>query len=188
MISGFTDLFKLSENALPYIWQFLTAIFLHGSLSHLAYNLFALILFGLITERLIGSKRFLLLFFLSGILANIISWYWYPNALGASGAIMGVIGVAAAIKPLMIVWAFGMILPMFIVAILWIIGSILGIFGFGSQNIGYLAHLSGVLIGILYGLSLRLRSKRKKPGFIFQRKIKIPENIMRRWEYNYMHK
>jgi len=188
-IPGFTDVFKLSSDAFPKIWQFVTAIFLHGSLQHLAYNLFALLLFGFILERLIGGNRFLTLFFVSGILANLISWYWFPNALGASGGIMGVIGTIAIIKPLMAVWAFGLILPMFIVAILWIVGSVIGIFGFGAGNIGYLAHLVGILFGIIYGLWIRLESKKRKQGsIIYSRKIRIPESSMRRWENMYIKK
>lgn len=184
-IQGFTDLFMLSENALYMPWQFITAIFLHGSLLHLVYNLFALIIFGLILEKLIGSNKFLMLFFISGILANIISFWFYPNALGASGAIMAIIGTLSIIRPLMAVWAFGMILPMFLVALLWIIGSVLGIFGFGDQGTGHLVHLIGLFFGVLYGFYLKLRARKVKE-IIYQRKIIIPEGYMRNWENYYL--
>jgi membrane associated rhomboid family serine protease len=49
-------------------WTMLTYIFLHGSFAHLFYNMFALALFGSILERVIGGKRFLFVFFVSGIL------------------------------------------------------------------------------------------------------------------------
>jgi membrane associated rhomboid family serine protease len=186
-LPGFTETFYLSENALTRPWQFVTAIFLHGSVVHLLYNLFALFLFGLILERLIGSKRLFWLFLLSGIFANIISFYWFPNALGASGAIMAIIGTLAIVRPMMAMFAFGMILPMFFVAIIWVIGSILGIFGFGDQGTGHLAHLSGIFIGILYGLFLRLRYKeRKESSLMYQKKIILPESYMRSWEDAYM--
>ena len=183
-ISGFTDLFKLSENALTMPWQFVTAIFLHGSLTHLVYNLFALIIFGIILESTIGSKKFLSIFLVGGIIANIISFIWYPNALGASGGIMAIMGCLAILRPTMAVWAFGMILPMFIVAILWVTGSVIGIFGFGDQGTGHLAHLLGLIVGILYGIYLRISSKKLKTGY--QRKIKIPESSMRNWEDYHM--
>jgi len=186
-IRGFTDLFKLSENALTMPWQFITAVFLHGSLQHLVYNLFALIIFGLILEQLIGSKKFLMVFILGGVFANLISFWFYPNALGASGAIMAVIGMLAILRSTMGVWAFGMILPMFIVAILWVSGSIMGIFGFGDQGTGHLAHLLGLLVGILYGLYYRLGS-RSQSYSLTKRKIKIPETYMRSWEDAYMNK
>jgi hypothetical protein len=187
LIPGFTELFFLSEHALFMPWQFITAILLHGSLTHLLYNLFALFLFGLILERLIGSKKFLWLFLISGFLANLISFFWYPNALGASGAIMAVLGTVAVLRPMMVVWAFSMPMPMFVLAIIWVVGSVLGIYGFGDQGTGYLAHLSGIFIGILYGLFLRLKHKTQKENSImFKSKITIPEEDIRRWEDHYM--
>ncbi len=183
-LPAFTDFFMLTENALKMPWQFLTAVFLHGSLAHLAYNLFALIIFGLILESLIGSKRFFWLFMLSGIFANLISFWWYPNALGASGAIMAVIGCLAAIRPMMVVWAFNLPMPMFALAILWTGGSILGIFGLGDSGVGHLAHLSGLFVGLIYGLILRAGYLREYT--IYRSKMVIPEHYMRSWEDYYL--
>jgi membrane associated rhomboid family serine protease len=185
----FTQTFILSQDALIKPWQFLSAIFLHGSLMHLLYNIFALFIFGLILERTIGSKKFVLLFLVSGILANIFTFYFYPNSLGASGAIMALIGCLAVLRPMMAVFSFGIILPMFAVAIIWIIGSFLGIFGFGDQGIGYIAHLSGLFIGVLYGFFLRLKYKRENSSvYSSRRRIVIPEDTMRSWERVYMGK
>jgi len=181
-ISGFTEFFMLTENAPNMFWQFLTAVFLHGSITHLIYNLFALILFGLMLEKLVGSKKFLILFFVSGILANLISFYWYPNALGASGAIMAVIGCLAAIRPMMVIWAFNLPMPMFVAAIIWIGGSVLGIFGLGDQNTGYLAHLSGIFIGAIYGLFLRLIHGSFGGQKVQREQEVISEDYMRMWE------
>jgi len=103
IIPNFTDSLLLNQQSFPEVWRFVTAIFLHGSLTHLIFNLFALILFGLVLESLIGSNRFLLVFFSTGIIANIISFNFYPASLGASGAIMGIIGALTVSKPLMTV-------------------------------------------------------------------------------------
>ena len=75
IIPNFTDLFVLNQKAITnfQIYRFLTAIFLHGSITHLAFNLFALFFFGLVLEKTIGTKRFLIAFFSTGIIANIIS-------------------------------------------------------------------------------------------------------------------
>lgn len=187
LIPDFTDLFYLSENAWKMPWQFITAVFLHGSITHLLYNLFALFLFGIILEKLIGSKKFFWLFLFSGLFANIISFFWFPNALGASGAIMAVLGTLAVLRPMMVVWAFNMPMPMFILAIIWVAGSVLGLFGFGDSGVGHLAHLSGIFLGILYGLFLRLKHKtQKENSIIFERKILIPEEDMRKWEDFYI--
>jgi len=182
IVPRFTDSFMLTPNAISMPWQFLTAVFLHGSITHLFYNLFALFLFGLMLEGIIGSKKFLWLFMLSGIFANMVSFYWYPNALGASGAIMAVIGCLAVLRPGMTVWAFNLPMPMFIAAILWVGAGILGIFGFGDQGTGHLAHVSGIFIGVLYGFYLRYKYPQSKPGFSQTQRIIIQEGAMRRWE------
>jgi membrane associated rhomboid family serine protease len=180
IIPGFTELFVLNEGVFDYeIWRLITAIFLHGSLPHLLYNLFALFFFGIALEKLIGSRKFLLLFFASGIIANLISVNFYPSSLGASGAIMGIIGSLTIIKPLMMVWAFGLILPMFIAAILWVVGDILGIFF--PSGVGNIAHLSGIAIGLIIGLILRLKKKTS-----YKYKVRIPETYMRDWEKKYL--
>ncbi len=181
---GFTELFVLNSNALTgEYWRFITAMFLHGSAVHLFYNLFALFFFGVALEKLIGSRKFLFVFFASGIIANIISVNFYASSLGASGAIMGIIGTLTIIKPLMMVWAFGLILPMFIAAILWVIGDILGVFM--PSNVGNIAHLSGIGIGFLIGLVLRkyVRKRTKKV-----KKVVIPDYYMTGWEKRYMKK
>jgi len=180
LIPGFTEFFVLNELAYSQIWRFVSSIFLHGSVMHLAYNLFALFFFGLSLEKLIGSRKFLFLFFGSGIIANIISLNFYPSSLGASGAIMGIIGALAIIKPLMMVWAFGLILPMFLAAILWVVGDILGIFM--PSNVGNIAHLSGVGIGLLLGLVFRLFRKKKTKS----NKVEISEKDLRGWERRYV--
>ena len=114
-IKGVTEQFVLNENSFIQPWRFLTAIFLHGGLLHLLYNMFALVLFGLFLEGLIGGRKFLLVFFVSGILANIISVFFYPSSLGASGAISGIIGALIIVRPMLVVWAFGLPMPIFIV-------------------------------------------------------------------------
>jgi membrane associated rhomboid family serine protease len=157
---GFTDALILNQESFSQPWRFVSAIFLHGSLSHLVYNLFALILFGLILESLVGSKKFLLLFFITGILANLISVNFYFASLGASGAIFGIIGALAVIRPMMTIWAFGLPMPMFVAAIIWAAGDIIQTFV--PTNVGTIAHLSGIFFGVILGLFFR-KKKGKKP-------------------------
>src|SRR3989338_128069 len=116
-VLDFTEMFVLNSTAFQQPWRFLTAIFLHGGLGHLVYNLFALLLFGSILEQLIGGKRFLFVFFLTGILANLVSVNFYSSSLGASGAIFGVLGALIFVRPMMVVWAFGLPMPIFVAGI-----------------------------------------------------------------------
>jgi len=174
----FTDMFVLNQQSYIQIWRFVSAIFLHGSIMHLAYNMFALILFGLILEKFIGSRKFLLVFLLTGILANLISVNFYESALGASGAVFGVIGALTIIRPGMTVWAFSMPMPLFLAAILWAAGDLMGIFM--PSNIANLAHLSGLGLGLILGLYFRFKRKQVSPGVSY--KIELPEQYVRNWE------
>ena len=180
LIPGFTEMFVLNQDSFLQPWRFFSAIFLHGGLGHLAYNLFALAFFGFILEKTIGSEKFLALFLVSGIFANIIAVNFYNSSLGASGAIMGIIGTLALLRPLMMVWSFGMILPMFLVAIFWVVGDVLGIFV--PDNVGNIAHLAGIFIGFLYGAYLVFQKRTGK-----QEKEQGPseEDVME-WEGKYM--
>jgi len=150
---GFTETFLLDSKHYSQIWRLVTAIFLHGGFAHLLYNLFALGLFGSMLERFIGSKRFLIIFFVTGILANIFSINFYDSSLGASGAIFGVIGALVAIRPLMFVWAFGFPMPLFVAGALWIAGDLIGLFI--PSNVANLAHLSGIFFGLILGFIYR---------------------------------
>lgn len=180
-INGFTNEFLLSEQAIKKPWQFLTAIFLHNDIGHLFYNLIALLFFGVTLEKTVGTKIFIKIFLISGIFANFISFWFFPNSLGASGAIMGIIGAITIMKPEMPAFVFGMIVPIFIASIIWITGDLLGLFGIGKSNIGYLAHLSGIFIGIIYGIYLKPNFKKMK-----NEKINIPEEIVQEWENNFI--
>ena len=156
LFEGFTELFLLDSEYYVEVWRFISAIFLHGGLAHLLYNIFALGLFGSMLERLIGSRRFLIVFFASGILANIVSVNFYDSSLGASGAIFGVIGALIVVRPLMVVWAFGLPMPLFIAGILWAVGDLIGLFV--PSNVANLAHLSGMFFGLLLGIFYRKKA------------------------------
>lgn len=184
LISGFTEFFVLNSKAWWEIWRFVSSIFLHGGMVHLIYNLFALALFGSILEKFIGSRRFLIVFFVSGILANLISVNFYDSSLGASGAIFGVIGALILVRPMLVVWAFGMPMPIFIAGILWGIGDVLGTIGFlvGNpiDNTGNIAHLSGMFFGLIFGMMYRKRRRKRKDRMV------IDERTVRDWERDYM--
>jgi len=185
LFSGFTEFFILNSLSWVEPWRFLSAIFLHGGLGHLAYNLFALLLFGSILEKLIGGKRFLIVFFTTGILANLIAVNFYSSSLGASGAIFGVVGALIFVRPMQVVWAFGLPMPIFVAGIFWAIGDLMGAVGFlmGNpiNNTGNLAHLSGMGIGLLMGAFFR-----KKKKVIRRKKFEFDERFMRNWEESYL--
>jgi rhomboid protease GluP len=74
-------------------WRLLTPMLLHGSVLHIAFNMYALFIFGPGLERHFGRLRFLALYLLSGFAGNVTSFIFSPaNSLGSSTAVFGLIG------------------------------------------------------------------------------------------------
>src|SRR5574344_626217 len=88
-----------------YVWQLFTYMFVHANMSHLFFNMLALVMFGMMLERQLGSKEFLLFYLLSGFLCGVISFLIYQIAgtnvvlLGASGAIYAMLFLFAVMFP-----------------------------------------------------------------------------------------
>ena len=180
LIPSFTDLFILkSSGALKNPWTLITSTFLHGSIVHLLYNLFALALFGSILENIIGTKKFLLIYSISGLVASLFSIPFYNSVLGASGAIFGIIGALAIINPKMVVWVFGFPMRMYLALIIWVLIDIFGIIF--PTNTANIAHLSGVLIGVISGFILRSSRITKNKD-----SIEINNETLEEWEDRYM--
>ena len=75
------------------VWRFITPIFLHGSIVHLGFNMYALFALGPSLERFYKHWRFLVLFLLGGFAGNVLSFMFTKNpSLGASTAIFGLLG------------------------------------------------------------------------------------------------
>ena len=175
-VERFTTLFILDRYFSYQIWRFVTALFLHGSLSHLIVNVFALALFGTILESFVGSRKFILIFFTSGIIANIIAVNYYPVSLGASGAIYGILGALVLLRPMLVVWVYGLPMPMFVAGAVWLVNDLVGLFL--PSDIGHIAHLSGIAVGVVFGIFYRGESVKKEK----RERVRLHEGYMRRWE------
>jgi len=153
-----------------YLWTILTSMFMHGSVFHLFANMMSLFFLGGLLERIIGKKKFLLIYMISGIIASLffvlIAYAFQSDmdalAVGASGAIFGIAGMLAVLTPKMPVYILfiPIALPMWLGAILillvlWIISAAFSI------PIGNLAHLGGLLTGLAYAFYLKLKYPRK---------------------------
>ena len=149
-------------------WTLLTAIFLHGSIVHLLYNGFGLAVFGSILEETVGSRRFLAIFFITGLVSSIASTFFYNSVIGASGAIFGIMGAVTVLHPTMTVWVYYIPMPMYLAAVVW---AVVDMFGFivptGIANAG---HLAGLAAGIAAGFVIRGRKPVRLRAWGFGRK------------------
>jgi len=132
-------------------WRLITSIFAHDGIGHLLSNMFALVLFGLLLEVRIGSGRLVALFLGSGLLVNVLTPY--EQSLGASGAIMGIIGALTVLSPRLPVWVAGLPMPLIFASVVWLVQDFVGIFV--PSTIGHIAHLIGLVLGVAVGFFWR---------------------------------
>ncbi|MEN8253948.1 MAG: rhomboid family intramembrane serine protease [Verrucomicrobiota bacterium] len=157
------------------VGQLFTYMFVHANFNHLFMNMLGLFFIGPTVERTLGSYRFFVLYYLSGILGG-LGWSLlapeYAACLGASGAVMGVLGAFAALYPKakLLLW---FVLPVRA----WVLVAVLAIWELtemiGDPKVGGIAnaaHLMGGIAGFSYAFSLKHPQivdevKRKLPGF-----------------------
>jgi membrane associated rhomboid family serine protease len=120
-----------------------TAMFLQANFQHIIFNMIALVIVGPAVEVLLGRARFLALYLIAGLAGSVASYLLSPAGilgLGASGAIMGLLGAY-------IVIGLRRRLPVARVVALLVLNLIIGFTG----DIDWRAHLGGVAVGALLG-------------------------------------
>lgn len=139
-------------------WRIVSAIFLHGGLLHLGFNLLALSDFGSVLERRFGALPVAAVFLATGMAGFLASTLWHPEdvSIGASGALFGLLGWWAVAA-----WRLGEFLPpqekrRRLATLLVVIGVALG-FGFVVPGIDNAAHLGGLVAGLVLGGVATLR-------------------------------
>ena len=136
-------------------YRLLTAGFIHVDYNHLFFNGFTLFIFGGNTLYGLGSVNFIILYLISLLLGNGLAYYYhksnpYYTAVGASGAIMGIVYSSILMFPdmqLAIIF-FPIPFPAYIFGVGYLIYTL---FGIKSQNdgIGHTAHFGGAIGGII---------------------------------------
>jgi membrane associated rhomboid family serine protease len=134
--------------------------FLHADTQHLLFNMLSLYFFAEVVVDLLSPVQFLIIYFGSLILGNLLSLYFHKNeyhysAVGASGAVSGIIYAAILLQPGMSLMFF--FIPIPIPAYLFGIGYLLySIYGMKNRvgNIGHDAHFGGAIGGYIITLFL----------------------------------
>ncbi|MEM4675115.1 MAG: rhomboid family intramembrane serine protease [Nitrososphaerota archaeon] len=145
-----------------------TSMFLHADFFHIFFNMYALFLLGKDCEVAYGSRKFTLLYFLSGILAGILHSAYiytlfpeeaYRPAIGASGAIFGVMASYAVLFPFRRLFVFFGLIPVAAPAIVVIFGlaliQLLYAIAMPLGSIAYVAHVGGFITGLILTLIYR---------------------------------
>jgi len=158
------DYFALSVGGLRhgFVWQLLTYQFMHGGWLHLLLNCWAIYVFGRAVEETMGSKRFLALYFSSGVIGGlfqalagvVLGGAFAAPVVGASAGVFGLVAAFAALypeRPLMLLLFF--IIPVNMRAkFLLLFSAVLAVVGliFPTDNIAHAAHLGGMLTGLVF--------------------------------------
>ncbi|MCL4417481.1 MAG: rhomboid family intramembrane serine protease [Actinobacteria bacterium] len=153
---------KIKLNSIYTLTPFFTSMFLHGSLLHIASNMWFLWIFGNDVELFLGRIRFLVIYILSGLAGNIVQYLLMPSSpipmLGASGAIAGILGAyyflfpRSKVRTLLFIFFFVTLvnIPASIMLAYWFFLQVLsGLITYpSSQNMGgiaFFAHIGGFL-------------------------------------------
>jgi membrane associated rhomboid family serine protease len=160
----FTGLFALVPRLVVegmQVWRLATYMFLHGSPTHLLFNMLILWLFGSALESTWGRRHFLRYYLFCGVGAGLVSLLFYSNpVVGASGAIYGLYLAYAMIFPnnLIYLWFVLPIKAKHLVIGLALLQLAYGLSG--PSGVAYFAHLGGMAAGLLYFRSDFLRRAR----------------------------
>ena len=127
--------------------------FLHVDLMHLLFNMFTLYMFAPFVINSVGAMYFAYLYFGSLIAGNLLTLYfhkdeYYYRAVGASGAVMGIIYSAILLEPNLYMYGF---IPGYIFGFAYLLFSIYGMKA-KNDNIGHVAHFGGAIGGFVITL------------------------------------
>ncbi|MCF7866112.1 rhomboid family intramembrane serine protease [Candidatus Woesearchaeota archaeon] len=176
IIPGFTQAFVLNSSTVWFQpWTILTSMFMHGGMGHLIFNMYALFIFGNLIESKIGTKRFLFIYFISGIIAALAHILFSgSSALGASGAIMGILGVTIILLPnLRVLFFFVFPMSMRTAGIIFALIDIMGLITPLGSGIAHWAHLGGLAAGLLFGFYLSKKKKSFQKTFYSGPKVEL---------------
>jgi hypothetical protein len=151
-------------------WRLMSSGFLHTGWTHLFFNMFSLYVFSANIFEALGNFNFLIIYAVSLIGGNLLSLFIHRHhgdysAVGASGAVCGIVFASVALYPGAGVGLFGVYIPGWLYALLYVLFSIYGIRS-AKDNIGHDAHLGGAIIGMLVAIFMH-------PAALFENYITI---------------
>jgi membrane associated rhomboid family serine protease len=134
--------------------------FLHADIGHLAFNMLTLYFFAPVVIAYLGSTSFIIIYFASLLFGSLLTILFHKNdynyrAVGASGAVTGVLYSAILLRPDMMLGLFFIVpIPAYLFGILYLLYSIYGMRA-KNDNIGHTAHFGGAIGGYLVTLATR---------------------------------
>ena len=155
-------------------WCLVTSGFLHRDWTHLALNMLGVFVFGRVVERHLGVARTLMIYFGALVISMMFSTAVYAFVfsksvaiIGASGAVMGLLGAAMLLEPFAVTWEMFLPLPVMVKGWLFLLADLKGFLGGERDGVSHLAHLTGFLsVAFLVYLLSRKDQKKMRAGLI----------------------
>jgi len=157
------DRFTYYLGLIPYYfterpWTIFTSMFIHAGFLHILGNMLILFFFGSFLSRLVGSGRFLLVYFIGGLAGNALYLLLGDSlsiAVGASGAVYAIAGALVVLVPRVrvLLWFFFPMPLWVVVLVFFVLWSIPGLF----PDIAWQAHIGGLAVGLIAGYFFRRR-------------------------------
>jgi len=135
-------------------WTLCTALFVHANIIHLIGNMIFLYVFGNTLEDEINSGKTLVVFFVGGVVAFLVSLLYYGpkvSMVGSSAAIFALTAVVILLKPLKFSLFFMM--PLGLVAMLYFIYNVLAVHYMVQGSVAYISHVIGFAVGVPFGIA-----------------------------------
>lgn len=176
--------------ARPKPLTFFTAMFLHGSFSHLLGNMIFLWIVGCVLEMGIGRIIYAIGYIVVGLLANLFYYIVHLGShipiIGASGAISGLLGALAVLygfTRIRVFFTTGFYfdvfkLPAILLLPFWVGKELFQFYAAGAAPVAYMAHAGGLMSGGVLGLGGKRFLVRSKPDFFAEKKADpVPEML-----------
>jgi membrane associated rhomboid family serine protease len=186
MLTTWFSVFPVSLMTTLQLWRFVTYQFLHGSITHVLFNMLGLFFLGPTLERHWGSRKFLKFYLGCGIAGGIaypllvgVKFLAIGPMIGASGAILGMLAACAILFPHFVVFILFFPVPIRIAAIIILFIATATIISRGPNAGGEAAHLGGMIAGALYVFSesKRVNWKLKSRSNQWEKKAKFQQNL-----------
>lgn len=141
------------------VWQIITSAFMHGSVTHILFNMIALYMFGGAIERTFGARPFLIYYVVCAVVASLLQlavlWFVPPGqygpTVGASGAIFGLLLAFGMLYPhekVMLIF-LPIPIPAWLFVSLYAVAELaMGVTGI-APGVAHFAHLGGMLGGLV---------------------------------------
>lgn len=147
-------------------WTILTSMFVHDGIWHILINMLMLYFFGSYILGLLGEVKFLIVYFVGGLVGNLLFFLLgneYAIVVGASGAVYAIMGTLAVMRPRIkvLVW---FLVPVDLWILVLIMGALIISTQIGSSYIAWQAHLGGLILGLIAGLYFRWQERGRSWG------------------------